>query len=162
MIKKLILVSFLFTSVLSPLIQSDTAETITYKCLIQLTNYGGEGAYVILSLVNPEGEYEQTLLVNGDDHEWYEDLPDWYEHLSSTFENIDGITGASIASGGRKVAAIDIAADKLKSGYKIRFETAVEDQEYYNRDLELDLGQEVTGQRFNGKGYIRYVQLIQK
>ncbi len=162
MIKKLLLVSLALTTALIPLVKSDTAETISYKCLIQLTNYGGEGAYVVLSLVNEEGEYEQTLLVNGDDHEWYEDLPDWYDHLSSTFEDIDGVTGASIASGGRKVAVIDIAADKLKSGYKIRFETAVEDQEYYNRDLELDLGQEVTGQRFNGEGYIRYVQLIQK
>ena len=162
MIKKLLLVAFTLTTVLAPLVQSDSPETITYKCLIQLTNYGGEGAYVVVSLINSEGKYEQTLLVNGDDHEWYEDLPDWYEHLSSTFEDIDGITGASIASGGRKVAVIDVDADKINSGYKIRFETAVEDQEYYAKDLEVDLGDGVAGQRYSGEGYIRYVQLIQK
>ena len=162
MIKKILLAAFALTTVLTPLVQSDTAEKISYKCLIQLTNYGGEGAYLVLSLVNAEGEYEQTLLVNGNDHEWYQDLPDWYKHLSSTFEDIDGLTGASISSGGRKVAVIDIDADKMKSGYKIRFETAVEDKKYYNRDLEVDLGGEVAGQRFTGEGYIRYVQLIQK
>ena len=162
MIKKFLITAFVCTTVFSSAIHSDTADIVSYKCLIQLTNYGGEGAYVVLSIVNQEGKYEETLLVNGDDHEWYQDLPEWYEHLSSTFEDIDGITGASIACGARKVAVLELPADKVKSGYKIRFETAVEDQEYYNKDLELDLGQDVTGQRFTGQGYIRYVQLIQK
>ena len=36
-------------------------ETKKYKCLIQLTNYKGEGAYIVASLINPEGKYEQTL-----------------------------------------------------------------------------------------------------
>ena len=29
-------------------------ETKKYKCLIQLTNYKGEGAYKLASLINPE------------------------------------------------------------------------------------------------------------
>ena len=33
-------------------------ETKKYKCLIQLTNYKGEGAYIVASLINPEGKYE--------------------------------------------------------------------------------------------------------
>ena len=35
-------------------------ETKKYKCLIQLTNYKGEGAYIVASLINPEGKKEQT------------------------------------------------------------------------------------------------------
>ena len=41
-----------------------------YKCLIQLTNYKGDGAYIVASLINPQGKYEQTLQVLGDDPLW--------------------------------------------------------------------------------------------
>ena len=27
-----------------------------YKCLIQMTNYTGEGAYIVISLLNPQGD----------------------------------------------------------------------------------------------------------
>ena len=37
--------------------------TTPYKCMIQMKNYTGEGAYVIISLLNPKGAYEATLYV---------------------------------------------------------------------------------------------------
>ena len=40
---------------------------VQYKCMIQIKNYKGEGAYVIVSLINPKGDYEKTLYVIGDD-----------------------------------------------------------------------------------------------
>ncbi len=139
-----------------------TGEYATYKCLIQLTNYGGEGAYVVVSLINPHGEYERTLSMSGDDEEWYEDMPAWYEFYNGKKENIDGVTGASIISGGRKITVLGIDPAKIDAGYKLRFETAVEDKEYYEKDLEIDLTTEVANQRLKGEGYIRYVQLIKK
>ena len=49
-----------------------TINTSTkYKCMVQMTNYVGEGAYVVISLINPDGHYEKTLYVQGDDEEWY-------------------------------------------------------------------------------------------
>ena len=32
-----------------------------FKCMVQMINYSGEGAYVVISLINPEGKYEKTL-----------------------------------------------------------------------------------------------------
>lgn len=141
---------------------SVSSEKVGYRCLIQLTNYGGEGAYVITSLLSPEGQYEETLYVGGDDEEWYPDLPEWFEFHEVSDQEIDAITGASIQSGGRKVVALEVSADKLNNGYKLRFESSVEDGHYYSQDIELDLSDEAVGKTLKGSGYIRYVRLITK
>ncbi|OEK04008.1 DUF2271 domain-containing protein [Roseivirga misakiensis] len=159
---KFLLIVTLVAASISFGFQSTTSEEISYKCLIQLTNYGGEGAYVVLSLLNDQGEYVETLSVHGDDEDWYEDLPAWYEFYPPNKEKIDGMAGASISSGGRKVASLKVDASLINAGYKLRFETAVEDQDYHEKDLEIDLTEEVAGQRLKGNGYIRYVQLIKK
>ena len=41
------------------------AQTSKYKCMLQMSNYMGEGAYVVVSLINPKGNYEKTLYVHG-------------------------------------------------------------------------------------------------
>ena len=69
------------------------------NAFIQLTNYKGDGAYIVASLINPQGKYEQTLQVLGDDPEWYDDLTEWWKFYGKR-QTIDGITGETI-SGGR-------------------------------------------------------------
>ncbi len=44
-----------------------TAQSSKYKCMLQMSNYMGEGAYVVVSLINAKGDYEKTLYVMGDD-----------------------------------------------------------------------------------------------
>ncbi|MEM6525582.1 MAG: DUF2271 domain-containing protein [Bacteroidota bacterium] len=161
--KKLALLSLLFIGIaMSFSWKNIKTETVSYRCLIQLTNYGGEGAYVITSIINPQGEYEKTLYVGGDDEEWYPDLPTWYEYYEKSELDIDGITGASIKSGGRKIALLEIDADKLNNGYKLRFESSVEDGLYHEKDIELDLSDQAIGKTIEGSGYIRYVRIITK
>ena len=41
------------------------AQTSKYKCMIQMTNYMGEGAYIAVSLIDSKGAYEKTLYVLG-------------------------------------------------------------------------------------------------
>ena len=142
--------------------KTGVVDKVSYRCLIQLTNYGGEGAYVITSLISPDGAYEKTLFIGGDDEEWYPDLPTWYEFHESANENIDGITGASIQSGGRKVALLEIDAEKLNNGYKLRFESSVEDGLYHDKDIELEVSGDMVGKTIKGSGYIRYVRIITK
>ena len=156
-LKTLVLGLFCFT--LFSFVEKEPAET-TFKCLIQITNYSGEGAYVVVSLINPEGEYEKTLLVQGDEEEWYPDLTGWWEQQKVKNENIDGIAGATVGAGGRGIGSFKIAQDKIDSGYKLRFETAVEDQKYYQDDLMIPLDQASLNGKFAGKGYIRYVRLM--
>jgi hypothetical protein len=55
---------------------------------------------------------------------------------------------------------IEIPNDKLNKGYKLRFETAVEDQEYYKDDIEFELTTENITKKFEGKGFIRYIRMI--
>tara|TARA_B100000508_G_C11336724_1_gene217105 strand:+ start:29 stop:520 length:492 start_codon:yes stop_codon:yes gene_type:complete len=131
-----------------------------YKCLIQMTNYTGEGAYVVISLLKPDGSYEETLYVQGEDDEWYFDISEWWDFYGKKRNNIDAITGATISGGNRAISIIEIPSEKLNAGYKIRFETAVEDQEYYPNDIEFELTSETVTGKHEGKGFIRYVRMM--
>lgn len=138
-------------------------ETTSYKCMIQLTNYEGEGAYIVVSILDGKGNYEETLYVQGDDNEWYRDLEEWWKHIYGVRRpNIDAIVGETVTGGQRKMTVLNIPTDKIDSGYKIRFESAVEDQEYYKDDLEFDLTTENLSAKKDGKGFIRYVRMIQQ
>ncbi|MCX2681858.1 DUF2271 domain-containing protein [Galbibacter sp. EGI 63066] len=137
-----------------------TAPASKYKCMIQMTNYTGEAAYVVISLINPEGEYEKTLYVQGDDTEWYHDITQWWNFYGKKRNDIDAITGATIAGGARAINVIEIENDKIDAGYSIRFETAVEDKEYYVKDIQFPLTRENIKGKHEGKGYIRYIRML--
>lgn len=140
--------------------EKENAKT-RYKCMVQLVNYTGEGAYVIVSLLDAEGNYIKTLQVLGDDDEWYPDLRQWWLYYRDAKQpQIDGITGATIAGGERSVFVLEIEDAMLDSGNQIRFETAVEDQEYHIEDLQFPLTTENVKGKFEGTGYIRYVRMI--
>jgi hypothetical protein len=125
-----------------------------------MTNYTGEGAYVVISLINPEGSYEQTLYVQGKDKEWYSDITEWWKFYEKRRSNIDAISGATISGGERTVSVLKIANNKIDAGYSIRFETAVEDQEYHTEDIQFELTSESVKSKVEGKGFIRYVRMI--
>lgn len=137
-----------------------TFESSKYKCLIQMVNYAGEGAYVIISLLDAERNYQKTLYVQGEDSAWYHDIPEWWSFYGKRRPDIDAITGATISGGKRTISVIEIENDKIDAGYKIRFETAVEDQEYYKDDIEFELTSETVKSKIEGKGFIRYVRML--
>lgn len=139
---------------------SKPVETTNVKCMIQMTNYTGEGAYVVISLINSEGDYVETLYVQGKDSEWYSEIPEWWKFYGKKRSQIDAISGATISGGERTVSVIKIANDKIDSGHKIRFETAVEDQEYYTNDVQFELTSESLKSKVDGNGFIRYVRMI--
>ncbi|QWX83906.1 DUF2271 domain-containing protein [Cellulophaga sp. HaHaR_3_176] len=134
--------------------------TSKYKCMMQMVNYTGEGAYIVISLINPNGGYEKTLYVQGDDSEWYHDLAEWWKFYGKKRSGIDGITGATIAGGERIISVIEIDDSKINSGYSIRFETAVEDQEYYTKDVQFELTNASVKSKVEGTGFLRYVRLL--
>ncbi|WP_371875267.1 MULTISPECIES: DUF2271 domain-containing protein [Tenacibaculum] len=135
-------------------------DSATYKCMIQMKNYTGEGAYIAISLLNPNGKYEQTLYVQGDDEEWYSDITEWWKFQGKVRTDIDAITGATISGGNRAITVLKIDNDKIDKGYKIRFESAVEDQEYYKDDVEFELTTNNLKGKFEGNGFIRYIRLM--
>ncbi|TCN59895.1 DUF2271 domain-containing protein [Flavobacterium circumlabens] len=135
-----------------------SAQTTKYKCLLQMANYVGEGAYVAVSLIDAKGEYEKTLYVMGDDKKWYKSLKEW-NRFNAKKPDVSAKTGASVTGGDRSVTVFEIENSKINKGYKIRFETAVEDQKYYVGDAEIPLTTAGITEKAEGKGYIRYVKL---
>lgn len=131
-----------------------------YKCMIQLTNYTGEGAYIVVSLLDSEGKYQKTLQVLGDDDEWYYELSDWWKFYGKKRINIDGITSATISGGERVVKILSINDNLLNKGYKLRFETAVEEKGYYPDDVEFELTREALSGKHKGRGFVRYVRFV--
>lgn len=159
--RKIILIVPLFLLLVTALFsfKKNPAKT-SYKCMIQMKNYDGEGAYVIVSLLNEKGAYQETLYVQGADDEWYFDIKEWWSFQGKKRTNIDAITGATISGGERTVSIIQIPDAVLNKGYKIRFETAVEDQKYHTDDVEFDLTTENVKAKIEGKGFIRYIRMM--
>ena len=152
---KLALVAFLS----GLFIPQAAAQQVKYKCMLQLTNYEGLEAYVIVSLVDAKGNYEKTLYVMGPDKQWYNGFKEWNSKLAKKKENLNGITGASVAAGDRSIATFALDASKMNKGYTLRFETAVEDNNYYVEDVVIALTTEEISKKTEGKGFIRYVKL---
>ena len=136
------------------------SEKTKVKCMIQLKNYTGEGAYLVISLLSPDGAYEETLYVQGKDSEWYSEIPEWWKFYGKRRADIDAISGATISGGERTITVLQIPSDKVDKGYVLRFETSVEDQEYYKDDLEVELTSENLKSKKEGKGFIRYARLM--
>src|SRR5687768_12904571 len=99
------------------------AQDVAYKCMVQMTNYMGEGAYIAVSLINGKGAYEKTLYVMGSDKKWYPDIKEWHKAIGKKTPNISAITGASVAGGDRGVMVLKIDKSKIDKDYKLRFES---------------------------------------
>jgi len=137
-------------------------EQRAYKCMIQMKNYAGEGAYISVSLLNPDGSYAKTLQVFGDDKEWYPEVDHWWAFQKKSNQKIDAITGATIGGGQRKILSIVLKEAVIDTGYKIRFETSVENNDYYKDDVEFELTSETVRSKTEGNGFIRYVRMMPK
>ena len=135
-------------------------ETVNYKCMIQLANYTGHGAYVVVSILDQDGEYVETLYVQGEDEEWYQDIPEWWGFFDTKKPDIDAITGATVGGGQRTINVLKIPSNKIDAGYQLRFETAVEDQKYFKDDVQFELTNENLKTKAEGKGYIRYIRML--
>ncbi len=135
------------------------AQPKKFKCLVQMSGYMGEGAYIVVSLIDPKGAYEKTLYVMGDDKQWYNSLKEWHKFQTKKPANISAITGASVSGGDRSVTVLEIDASKIDKGYTLRFESAVEDKEYFVKDVEIPLTTEKLSGKTDGTGYIRYVRI---
>lgn len=156
---KYLLKNVFITTAFLLLTVNSLAQNNKYKCMLQMTNYNGLEAYVVVSLIDSKGNYDKTLYIMGPDKQWYNGFKEWDKAQKRKKEKLDGITGASVAAGDRSITTFTIDESKMNKGYKLRFETAVEDQNYHVSDVEIPLTTSAITQRKEGKGYIRYVKL---
>ena len=159
---KFYVIKKLFSVVVILMATATFAQTTKYKTMIQMENYTGKEAYIVISLINPKGQYEKTLGVLGKDNEWYNTLKEWDKFNKKKKEKLNGITGASVAGGARATRVIEFDTAKLNKGYKIRFESAVETQKYVVKDAEIALTSAALDNKAGIKGteYIKAVRFI--
>ena len=95
----------------------------------------------------------------GDEQKWYKSLKEWNKAQTKKPQDISAITGASVTGGDRSMTTFELDESKLNKGYKIRFESVVEDQKYHMDDVEIPFTTAGLADKTDGKGYIRYVKL---
>ena len=137
-------------------------KELPLRCMIQMVNYDGEGAYVVVGLVNAQGEYLDTLYVLGDDDEWYYELEEWWRFFGRSKDSIDGITGPTLGGGERTILQLKIQEDWLDCGYGLRFETGVENEGYFPEEVVIALTSDLHNGKHPGEGFIRYVRLAKE
>ena len=146
---------FAFTS-----LKNNGDPNTKHKCMVQLINYEGEGAYLVVSVVDKDDNYLKTVHVLGNEKKWYHDIKKWWKfHKAMKKPNLDAISGATISGGERAIFSFNLSDEYLKDGNKLRFETAVEHGDYHIKDLEIELTPENLKNKFEGTGYIRYVRI---
>ncbi len=133
------------------------AQTSKYKCMLQMNAYNGEKAYVVISLINPKGDYEKTLYMMGDDKKWYNGFVEWFKFFNKT-KKVNAKTGASIGGGDRTIVNLDINDKWVDKNYKVRFESSVEAQKYFATDVEIPLTAQTLSSKTDGTGYIKYIR----
>ena len=118
----------------------------------QFADYGGYNAYAAVYITDAQGKVVQTLHVAGTKAKYYRSLSGWARGASGS---IDGLTGASIGSGGTLTVTADVADAMIDAGYQVRIDTSVEDGNAYAADAAAPLAAASVGQPAPGNGYVQ-------
>lgn len=120
----------------------------------QLTNYGGDGAYVAIYLTDRTGRYQRTLWVAGPKAKYWRHLRDWYRATGGTAK-VDGISGASVGAGQPLRVSVELADTLLDAGYEIHIDTAVEKMKENPSEVVVPLTAAGAGKPTAGRGYVK-------
>lgn len=145
-------------------------ETVTVKCMIQMTEYRGEGAYMVFSIVDDQNAYTTIVYVLGSDKTWFSDMKAFWKHLRENnsyndedfYPLVDGISGATIGGNQRRTLQFQIPKKYIDQNRFLRIETAVEDKGYYQDDVRIPLTSVGLNQSYTGEGFVQRIQLMIK
>ncbi len=129
------------------------AREVTFTT--QLSNYGGDGAYLALYLTDADGQYHGTLWIAGEKSKYYKHLRDWARGSGQRQAEYDGLTGASVTSGRTLNVTLELDDALIDSGYQVRVDTAVEDMRDNRADVVAPLTTEGSGKSVSGRGYVQ-------
>jgi hypothetical protein len=120
----------------------------------QLTNYGGDGAYLAIYLTDRSGAYKSTLWVAGTKAKYWRHLGDWYRATGGK-ARIDGVSGASVGAGKTLRVTVEIADALLDAGYDIHIDTAAEKMKENPSEVVVPLTTVGAGKPAAGRGYVK-------
>ena len=159
--------AFNFFLLLISLSLSPKKESISVKCLIEMKDYSGEGAYINISIVSKEN-YLKTIYVLGNDKAWFSEMKSFWKYIRDNklyldkdfYPIIDGISGATISGSQKRVIILKIPKSLLNKNHQLRFETAVEDKGYFANDVNFVLNKKGLNKSYAGQGFIRNIKFI--
>ena len=122
--------------------------------ITNLTQYGGDGAYLALYVTDAQGAYKGSLWMAGGKSKYYEHLSDWYRATGGDSAEINGITGASVGAGRQLKITLDLADALFDAGYTLHIDAAVEDMRNSPSDVSVPLTTAGAGQPVAGRRYI--------
>jgi hypothetical protein len=120
----------------------------------QLTNYGGDGAYVAIYLTDRGGGNARTLWVAAPKAKYWRHLADWQRATGGTAK-VDGISGASVGAGKTLRVTVEVADALLDAGYEIHIDTAVEKMKDNPSEVVVPLTAAGAGKATAGRGYVK-------
>jgi len=121
---------------------------------VNLNNYGGPGAYLALYVTNSSGAYVGTLWMAGGRSRYYQHLSDWYRATGGSTSQINGITGASVGSGGQLQVTFELADTLFDAGYTVHIDAAVENMRESPNEVAVPLTTSGAGTTTRGRRYI--------
>lgn len=119
-----------------------------------LSAYGGDGAYLVLYVTDPQGAYAGSLWMAGGKAKYYQHLSDWYRATGGDTAQINGITGASVGAGRTLKITLDLADALFDAGYTLHVDAAVEDMRDSPNEIAVPLTTAGAGKPVPGRRYI--------
>lgn len=120
---------------------------------------GISGAYLVIYVTDADRkDYRGSLWVAGRDARYYGHFRHWWratQPIAKTrLQELDGVTGASVANGEVLSLTLDIADELIDAGYVIRVDTSVYERRDYPSDAAAPLSTEGAGEPVAGRGYV--------
>jgi hypothetical protein len=148
--KPLLAALALTTAIIAPGLALARPVTLTAN----LSQYGGQGAYLAIYVTDPAGAYAGSLWMAGGKSKYYKHLSDWARLTGGDVAQVDGITGASVGAGRSLELTMDLADALFDAGYTLHVDAAVEDMRDSPGEIAVPLTTEGAGQPVAGRRYV--------
>jgi hypothetical protein len=119
-----------------------------------LSNYGGDGAYLALYITDAQGAYVGTVWLAGGKSKYYQHLTNWYRTTGGNPAEINGITGASVGAGRTLEITADLADALFDTGYTLHIDAAVENMRDSPNEIAVPLTSAGAGTSVSGRRYV--------
>lgn len=121
----------------------------------QMSNYGGDGAYLAYYVTDANGGYVGSLWMAGGKAKYYSHLGGWYAATGGNTAQVDGITGASVGAGRDLTITLDLADTLFDQGYVLHVDASVEKMSDVPNDVTIPLTSDNLGKPVAGKYFVQ-------
>ncbi len=130
------------------------AEAKQVTLTTQLTNYGGDGAYLAYYVTDASGKYVSSLWMAGGRAHYYQHLSAWERASGGDTAQLDGITGASVGQGQTLTLQLNLADTLFDAGYVLHVDAAVEHMRESPEEVAIPLTSANAGKAAHGSTYV--------